>query len=129
MNNEVVEAKPATVSAAAFGEEVEAAAKPAKPHFSLTDPRFRAEAPRTNVRLEMVFKCCLSNKGNPYFRCPDTALGTVMVCPKNTPADLVGKCGYLTIAVLPNTEFEPSDKLEGVVMPTKPVNFVSFRDE
>ena len=126
MNNEVVDTPKAPVSANVFGAEIEET--PKKKRFSLSDPGFRRGAEREAYFLDgMLFKCCMSRKGNPYFRCPDTANGTVMVCPKNTPADLVGKCGYLTIGILPNTEFEESDEVEGAVMPSKPVTFVDFK--
>lgn len=127
MKNEEIPVVETTVAATAFGAEVETA-KRVKKTFALDDPGFTREAPRTNITLKMVFKCVLSGKGKPYFRCPDTENGTVMVCPKDTPADLVGKCGYLTIGCLPGTVFEESEKVTGAVMPSKPVTFVSFRD-
>lgn len=123
MNNEVVSTPAAPVAATAFGEEVSSSKKRT---FSLDDPGFLSEAPRTDKRLAMVFRCSLSGKGNPIFRCPDTKNGSVVVCPKGTPADLVGKVGYLTISVLPGTVFEESEKFPGIVMPSKPVNFVNF---
>lgn len=122
MNNEAIQPATTPVAATAFGEEV----KHEKVSFSLDDPRFMQEAERTEVTLQFELHCVLSQAGKPCFRRSDTALGTVLVCPKNTPADLVGKHGKLTIAVLPDTKFEPSTKVAGFVMPSKPVNFVRF---
>ena len=122
MNNEAIQTDTAPVAATAFGEEI----KSEKVTFDLNDPRFQQEAERTEVTLQFELHCVLSQSGKPCFRRSDTALGTVLVCPKNTPADLVGKHGKLTIAVLPNTKFEPSTKVAGFVMPSKPVNFVRF---
>lgn len=122
MNNEAIQSTPAPVAATAFGEEV----KHEKVSFDLNDPRFLQEAARTEVTLQFELYCVLSQSGKPCFRRSDTALGTVLVCPKNTPADLVGKHGKLTIAVLPDTKFEPSTKVTDFIMPSKPVNFVRF---
>lgn len=122
MNNEVVSTPAAPVSANAFGEEVSSA--PAG--FSLHDPRLTSPAPRTDERLDLVFKCILSSTGRPYFRCNNTELGDVAVFPENTPADLVGKVGRLTIGVFPNTRFVKSKKMEDTIMPSKPVTFVNF---
>jgi hypothetical protein len=105
-----------------FGEEVSA-----RKAFSLHDPRFTRPAPRTDERLDMVFRCVLSSKGHPYFRCNNTELGDVAVFAEGTPADLVGKVGYLTIAAYAGTEFVPSKVMENTVMPSKPVKFVDFR--
>jgi len=121
MNNEAIKTASAPVAATAFGEEA-----PAKQEFDLCDPRFSEEAPRTEVTLPFELKCVLSRtSGKPCFRRSDTALGTVLVCPHGAPADLVGKSGRLTIAVLAGTKFAPSGDT-GFVMPTKPVNFVRF---
>ena len=121
MNTEVLEPATAPVSAAAFGAEVE------KVEFDLNDPRAREEAARTEVTLNYEMKCVLSRSGKPCFRRSDTALGTLLVCPHgDVPAEYVGKPGTLTIAVLPGTKYAPSTKVEGFVMPTKPVNFVRF---
>lgn len=122
MNIEAIQPAAAPVAATAFGEEV----RHEKVSYELNDPRFLQEAERTEVTLQFKMYCVLSQSGNPCFRQSDTALGTVLVCPKNTPADLVGKHGKLTVAVLPGTKFEPSAKVSGFVMPTKPVNFVRF---
>jgi len=128
MMNESIPTPESPVAATAFGAEVTETPKRVKKTFALDDPGFTREAPRTNITLKMVFKCVLSGKGKPYFRCPDTENGTVMVCPKDTPDGLIGKCGYLTIGCLPGTVFEESDRVAGAVMPSKPVTFVSFRD-
>lgn len=119
MNNEAIKATPAPVAATAFGEETR------KVEFDLCDPRLSQEAPRTEVTLPYELKCVLSrSSGKPCFRRSDTALGTVLVCPHGTPAELVGKVGHLTVAVLAGTKLAPTES--GFVMPTKPVNFVRF---
>lgn len=118
MNNEAIKATPAPVAATAFGEETQ------KVEFDLCDPRLSQEAPRTEVTLPCELKCVLSRSGKPCFRRSDTALGTVLVCPHDTPAELVGKVGHLTVAVLAGTKLAPTES--GFVMPTKPVNFVRF---
>lgn len=121
MNTEVVDTQKAPVSANAFGAEVESASG-----FSLHDPRLTRPAPRTDERLDLVFKCTLSSTGRPYFRCNNTELGDVAVFPENTPADLVGKVGRLTIGVYPHTRFVKSKKMEDTIMPSKSVTFVNF---
>ena len=119
MNNEAIQpAVAAPVAATAFGEETQ------KIEFDLCDPRLSQEAPRTEVTLPYGLKCVLSKSGKPCFRRSDTALGTVLVCPRDVPAELVGKSGRLTIAVLADTKLAPTDS--GFVMPTKPVVFVRF---
>ena len=102
MNNEAVVATSAPVAATAFGEETQ------KVEFDLCDPRLNQEAPRTEVTLPYELKCVLSRSGKPCFRRSDTALGSVLVCPHGTPAELVGKVGHLTVAALAGTKPEPS---------------------
>lgn len=121
MNDEAIETPKAPVAATAFGAEVE------KVEYDLNDPRALEEAARTEVTLNYEVRCILSRAGHPCFRRSDTAIGTLLLCPKNpVPAEFVGKSGTLTIAVLPGTKYAPSAKVEGFVMPTKPVKFVRF---
>lgn len=118
MNNEAIQPAAAPVAATAFGEETQ------KIEFDLCDPRLTQEAPRTEITLPYELKCVLSRSGKPCFRRSDTAIGTVLMCPHDAPAELVGKVGHLTIAVLAGTKLAPTES--GFVMPTKPVNFVRF---